>query len=636
MKFVALISGGKDSFFNIYHCLSQGHELVALGNLHPGKPDQHEIDSFMFQTVGHDIIENYSQCLDVPLYRQAIVGGSTNQNLEYCPTINDEIEDLYLLLSRIKQQHPEIEGVSCGAILSHYQRTRVENVCERLQLTSLTYLWQRGQDELMQEMCNAQIDARIIKVAAIGLNQHHLGKSITELYPTLYKLNQLYDVNICGEGGEFETIVLDCPFFKSKKLQIIEQETVGNSNDDVFYLKMKVKLVNKEDENFHNLDSPPILEEEFQDVLALLPDPKVLDIGNLSLASNAIENVPSLTIVSTPTKLYVSNIVSSKKQLDTQTSDIFSQVKTILSDHGLTINDIQSITLLLSDMSKFGEINKIYGESFSGIYLPPSRICIQTDIKNDIQLSFTALKKIIPKTGIHIRSRSYWGPQNIGPYSQSILDNQEHYKLASLSGQIPLIPSSMELSTNDIKYNSVLSLQHLFRVKNLVNVKHLASIICFVTDISSVPVVSTCWNEFIDTIEQTPTSKKSLVTVHVNALPRGAGVEWGGHSYENVIGMYDDSDDEEDPAESEYNSLFSQFEDHNILTIGKNDVLLVTLFTSNEKLVEKVIDINKGKNFIQVFSDKLEKSNCDFISVKNVFNNEGTRFSFAIIWKIET
>ena len=124
MKFIGLISGGKDSFFNIYHCISQGHELVALGNLYPEISD--EIDSFMFQTVGHDVIEYYSQCLDVPLYRQPILGKSTNQNLEYLVTENDEIEDLYKLLSKIVDAHPEIEGVSCGAILSHYQRTRVK------------------------------------------------------------------------------------------------------------------------------------------------------------------------------------------------------------------------------------------------------------------------------------------------------------------------------------------------------------------------------------------------------------------------------------------------------------------------------------------------------------------------------
>jgi diphthine-ammonia ligase len=35
MKFVALISGGKDSIFNILKCIEEGHELVALVNLHP-------------------------------------------------------------------------------------------------------------------------------------------------------------------------------------------------------------------------------------------------------------------------------------------------------------------------------------------------------------------------------------------------------------------------------------------------------------------------------------------------------------------------------------------------------------------------------------------------------------------------
>jgi len=35
MKFLALISGGKDSIFNILKCIEEGHELVALVNLHP-------------------------------------------------------------------------------------------------------------------------------------------------------------------------------------------------------------------------------------------------------------------------------------------------------------------------------------------------------------------------------------------------------------------------------------------------------------------------------------------------------------------------------------------------------------------------------------------------------------------------
>jgi diphthine-ammonia ligase len=35
MKFIALISGGKDSIFNIYKSIQEGHELVAVANLYP-------------------------------------------------------------------------------------------------------------------------------------------------------------------------------------------------------------------------------------------------------------------------------------------------------------------------------------------------------------------------------------------------------------------------------------------------------------------------------------------------------------------------------------------------------------------------------------------------------------------------
>jgi len=35
MKFAALISGGKDSIFNIIKCIENKHSLVALINLYP-------------------------------------------------------------------------------------------------------------------------------------------------------------------------------------------------------------------------------------------------------------------------------------------------------------------------------------------------------------------------------------------------------------------------------------------------------------------------------------------------------------------------------------------------------------------------------------------------------------------------
>ena len=56
----------------------------------------------------------------------------------------DEVEDLFELLSMVKEQYPDVQAVASGAILSNYQRLRVENVCQRLGLISLAYLWNRN------------------------------------------------------------------------------------------------------------------------------------------------------------------------------------------------------------------------------------------------------------------------------------------------------------------------------------------------------------------------------------------------------------------------------------------------------------------------------------------------------------
>lgn len=161
MKYVALLSGGKDSCFNLLHCENNGHSLVAAATLGPeqGKglkiSNAHwqlnrtdELDSYLYQTVGQDAIQLVADALGVPLYRRVITGKAVEQGSEYGPRDastgiqGDETEDLYALLSIVKvsealstaflricqSHHPDIQAVSVGAILSNYQRVRVEHV----------------------------------------------------------------------------------------------------------------------------------------------------------------------------------------------------------------------------------------------------------------------------------------------------------------------------------------------------------------------------------------------------------------------------------------------------------------------------------------------------------------------------
>ena len=94
MKFVALLSGGKDSCYNILHCMKNGHSLAAIANLYPAGLEQ-ELDSFMFQTVGFDILSEFTRCIgNIPLFRRPIYANtSKNLDLNYVETSKDEIEE---------------------------------------------------------------------------------------------------------------------------------------------------------------------------------------------------------------------------------------------------------------------------------------------------------------------------------------------------------------------------------------------------------------------------------------------------------------------------------------------------------------------------------------------------------------
>uniref|UniRef100_A0A182PQV7 Diphthine--ammonia ligase n=1 Tax=Anopheles epiroticus TaxID=199890 RepID=A0A182PQV7_9DIPT len=272
MRVVALVSGGKDSTYNMMQVVAEGHELVALANLHP--KDRDELDSYMYQTVGHQGIEKLAQAMDLPLYRRMTRGHSINTKGHYEPTEDDEVEDLYELLAEV-QREQRVEAVAVGAIL-----------CTRLNLISLAYLWRRDQTELLQEMIDCQVHAIIIKVAALGLMpDRHLGKSLKEMQPHLLLMRDKYGLNVCGEGGEYETFTLDCPLFRSR-IVVDDVQTVISSADPVCpvgYLNFtKLRLVPKE-------RIEPVLIKNSLDFIHDLNESNYSDLSDPDLSETELE-----------------------------------------------------------------------------------------------------------------------------------------------------------------------------------------------------------------------------------------------------------------------------------------------------------------------------------------------------------
>ncbi|TPX35682.1 hypothetical protein SmJEL517_g01903 [Synchytrium microbalum] len=437
-------SGGKDSFFSLLHAVANGHEIVALANLLPkSTTDDDELDSYMFQTVGHDIIPLYAECMSLPLFRREIQGASMSTGSEYTPKDGDEVEDLYQLLHQVKLEL-NVDGVTSGAILSNYQRVRVEGVCSRLDLTSYAYLWRRDQQELLGDMVAAGMECVLVKVAAMGLDTRHLGKSLRELQSHFVNMHARYDMHICGEGGEYETITLDMPLF-SKRIVLDETAVVIHSDDafaPVAYLKCKRAHV--EEKQTFGLTS-----ELREQILNAALSVQAVDVRHNEADAEPPSNTSYITIPVTPTVnsihpyLAIGQVTPSSETgtIDDQVDDVMSTVTTLLSKDDLTFQHVVLMHVFVKDLSVFARMNAVYKKYF-GIN-PSPRVTVQGILADgkSIQIDCLAVTKLEHRDSMHVQSISYWAPANVGPYSQATQIDDTIY----IAGQIGLTPHTMTL-----------------------------------------------------------------------------------------------------------------------------------------------------------------------------------------------
>ncbi|KAM6495775.1 hypothetical protein JOM56_008481 [Amanita muscaria] len=540
MKYLALLSGGKDSCYNLLHCHHNGHELIAAASLQP-EQGKEELDSYMYQTVGQDAIELVAHALDVPLYRQVIRGSAVEQGSEYgtrthiAPVEGDETEDLYTLLSRVKSHHPDVKGVSVGAILSNYQRVRVEHVCQRLGLTPLCYLWQRDQESLLSEMIAAGMEAVIIKVAGIGLTIGHLGRTLGEMQQTLRKLNHLYGSHICGEGGEYETLTLDFPLFKHK-IRLEEVENVIHSDNDfatVAFLRVrKASLVPKNQMNY-TVTVPPLLDDKFKAIFASFPSYTQTAPKINTMTVDAASLPPS--IMSRGAWVSVANVQRSNQShlisIEEEVADCFTIMKELLSRYRLQLCNCVIVIIYASSMEVFARVNAVYSTFFGTS--PPARACVAVDLPPLINVRLEGLafseRTNSDRQALHVQGLSYWAPANIGPYSQAIMVDERVF----ISGQIGLVPSSLSLpSPASLALETTLACQHAAHMSKAFSDNsggwegHAQAIIYWFADMESGRLVK----EFIKNHARfcpAPSQDASSCTlfVVVKELPKGALVE---------------------------------------------------------------------------------------------------------------
>ncbi len=228
VKLAALFSSGKDSCYAMYVMKKQNYDIKCLITI-----KSRNKDSYMYHTPNVDLVKLQAEALGIPLIMQETEGEKEK-----------ELDDLEKALLKAKKEF-FIEGVVVGALFSTYQRDRVQRVADKLGLKVFAPLWHKDQLLLLKELIQNKFEVIVVHVAADGLDKSFLGRKLNDsLISDLVKLHQRNKINIAFEGGEAESLVLDCPMFK-KKLRILEAEKIMQSENVGTYEISKVVLVDK-------------------------------------------------------------------------------------------------------------------------------------------------------------------------------------------------------------------------------------------------------------------------------------------------------------------------------------------------------------------------------------------------------
>jgi len=222
MNLGVLFSGGKDSTMATWLAKKAGHEIACLITIHSENPD-----SYMFHTPSIKRTEKQASVMNLPLITKNTKGIK-----------EEELRDLEDVI-KIAIEKYGIQGIVTGALHSEYQASRIQKICDKLKIECVNPLWHKDEFQYLQDIIKNKFKAIIIGVSAYPLNASWLGRVIDESFiRDVTKIHEKYNIHVAGEGGEFESFVLDCPMFK-RPLEVTGADFTGEDNS----WKMEVEVV---------------------------------------------------------------------------------------------------------------------------------------------------------------------------------------------------------------------------------------------------------------------------------------------------------------------------------------------------------------------------------------------------------
>jgi uncharacterized protein (TIGR00290 family) len=216
MKIAVSWSGGKDSAFALHLAKQQGYEVVNILTMMKSE------EKSIFHHIRSALLDAQADAMNISLIKKQ-VGNETYE------------QDFKAVLAELKTMG--VEGLVTGDICAaaNHEEGWLNRVCGEMGLKPIRPLWLGDTKQIFLDYITAGFKATVVRTNLAKLGVEWLGRVLDQqFYADLLKLG---NIDPCGEGGEYHTVVTDGPCFK-KKIEILE--TQKHKFDNNFgYLEIK-------------------------------------------------------------------------------------------------------------------------------------------------------------------------------------------------------------------------------------------------------------------------------------------------------------------------------------------------------------------------------------------------------------
>lgn len=224
MKVAVLYSGGKDSTAALKKVMDRGMEVSSLIAVKPTRTD-----AYLWHYATVELTKLSAEALEVPLvYIKCEKVGPEEEAKELVHALKGLDADA-LVIGGVGLQKTQIR-----AIYSVAKSFGKELILPYEGYTS---------EEMIKEEIRLGLNMVITSVAANGLDENWLGRRLDHrTIEDLKKISLTYGFDILGEGGHYDTFVLDAPFFK-RSIKILDSEKVWDKRLGCGYLDVRKALL---------------------------------------------------------------------------------------------------------------------------------------------------------------------------------------------------------------------------------------------------------------------------------------------------------------------------------------------------------------------------------------------------------